>query len=74
LSYHEQRELASLPSKIEQLEAAIAAMHQAMADPGFYRQPGEQIAARQARLKILEGELASAYTRWEELDELAEDG
>ena len=33
--------------------------------------PGPQIAAEQARLKQLEEQLAAAYHRWEELEQLA---
>jgi hypothetical protein len=39
-----------------------------MAQPDFYKRPGEQIAADQARLAQLEDQLTSAYTRWEQLD------
>lgn len=70
LSYNTQRELAALPSRIEELENDIAEMHKAMADPDFFQQPGDQIASQQARLKDLEDQLAEAYQRWQELDEL----
>jgi ATP-binding cassette subfamily F protein uup len=72
LKYKEQQELAVLPDQIEQLEAEIAALHDTMAQPDFYRQPGEQIAAAKARLSELETQLTAAYHRWEELSELAE--
>jgi ATP-binding cassette subfamily F protein uup len=70
LTFKEKQELESLPGKIEQLEAEIAALHADMAQPTFYQQPGEQIAAAQARLTQLEQGLASAYHRWEELEQL----
>jgi hypothetical protein len=42
-----------------------------MADPALYQQrDGSQISSLQERLAELEGELANAYRRWEELDEL----
>ncbi|MFO0901228.1 MAG: ATP-binding cassette domain-containing protein [Pirellulales bacterium] len=69
LSFKEQRELESLPATIEKCEAAIAELHQAMAAPTFYQQPGPQIAAEQARLKELEEQLANAYERWEALEQ-----
>ncbi len=69
LSFKEQRELDSLPATIEKCEAAIAELHQAMAAPTFYQQPGPQIAAEQARLKELEEQLAIAYERWELLEQ-----
>jgi ATP-binding cassette subfamily F protein uup len=69
LSFKEQRELDSLPATIEKCESAIAELHQAMAAPTFYQQPGPQIAAEQARLKELEDQLATAYERWESLEQ-----
>ncbi len=71
LSYSERRELDALPTTIEQCEAQIADLHRAMAEPQFYQQPGPQIAAEQARLVQLEEQLAAAYQRWEELEQLA---
>ncbi|MFP6613763.1 MAG: ATP-binding cassette domain-containing protein [Pirellulales bacterium] len=71
LSYNEQRELAALPATIEQLESEISAMHQTMADPAFYQLPSSQIAAAQSRHTELERNLAAAYARWEELEQLA---
>jgi ATP-binding cassette subfamily F protein uup len=50
------------------LEAVLDEMHQAMAQSEFYQQPGETIAEQQARLAELEGQLAAAYARWEELE------
>jgi ATP-binding cassette subfamily F protein uup len=67
-SFKEQRELASLPATIETLETEVAALHAAMADPGYYRQPGEQLAQDQASLRDLEARLAAAFTRWEALE------
>jgi len=71
LGYKEKRELESLPTTIEQLEAAAAELHHSMADSDFYKQPSEQITARQAELKELERQLAFAYHRWEELEQPA---
>ena len=71
-SFKEQKELDSLPDRIEQLEVQIASMHTAMAEPDFYQRPGEEISAEQARLADLEAELAAAYARWEELEEIGQ--
>jgi ATP-binding cassette subfamily F protein uup len=68
LSYKDQRELEQLPGVIEDLEAALEALHVELAAPEFYKQPSEQIAARNAAAKDLEAKLASAYRRWEELE------
>ncbi len=71
LSFREQQELAGLPKAIEQLEADIATMHEAMARPDFYTQSGDQIAQKAARLKELEERLATTYQRWEDLEQQA---
>lgn len=68
LTYKERQELAALPSTIEQIEAAINALHHDMAQPQFYQQSGAQISQQQAKLESLEGQLAIAYGRWEELE------
>jgi ATP-binding cassette subfamily F protein uup len=39
-----------------------------VAEPSFYQQPAETIAAVQQELKALEAELATAYERWEALE------
>jgi ATP-binding cassette subfamily F protein uup len=70
LTFKERKELEDLPDRIEKYEAEIAALHCEMADPQFYQQPGAQIAAEQTRLKQLEEQLAAAYHRWEELEQL----
>ncbi len=57
-----------MPGRIEELESEIAALHEAMAQPEFYAQPGDNIAAEQSRLKRLDEQLASAYERWEDLE------
>ena len=69
LSFNEKRELAGLPAAIEACEAQIAALHEEMADPQFYQQGGAQLAAAQTRLQQLEEQLASAYQRWEVLEQ-----
>ena len=71
LSYRQQQELAAMPGTIEQLEAEIGRLHTAMAQSEFYRRSSDEIASAQAELKQLETQLADAYQRWEELDELA---
>jgi len=68
LGYRQQRELEQLPGRIESLEAQQQALQDAVSDPGFYKQDGEQIAARLAELEQVASELAQAYARWEELE------
>jgi ABC transport system ATP-binding/permease protein len=69
-SNKENRELAALPGRIEVLEAEQEELHQAMADPAFYRKPGDAIAEARAKLEAVEQELAAAYQRWEALEAL----
>ena len=68
LSFRERQEHDSLPARIEQIEGDLATLHESMAQPEHYRQPTQRIAEEAARLKQLEGQLADAYRRWEELD------
>jgi ABC transport system ATP-binding/permease protein len=67
-SNNERRELEALPGRIEELETELAGLHQAMADPGFYRKAGGEIAELKSRLESVEQELTAAYERWEALE------
>ncbi|HOX25414.1 MAG TPA: ATP-binding cassette domain-containing protein [Candidatus Krumholzibacteria bacterium] len=71
LKWKEERELEGLPGRIETLEREQRALHARLADPGLYRNGGEGIAAVQSRLQVLASELASLYTRWEDLETIA---
>lgn len=66
----QKRELAALPGRIEVLETEQQKMVDAMASPEFYQRGEAEITADANRLKELEEELAEAYARWEELEEL----
>ncbi len=68
LAYREQRELDTLPARIETLEAEQAALQKAVNDPGFYRQDSAEIAAALARLEALGTELEQCYARWAQLE------
>ena len=68
LTYMEQRELEALPQRIEALEAELGHLHQRMAEPEFYREAPAEIVRVKNRLQSLQGELAEAYRRWEELE------
>jgi ATP-binding cassette subfamily F protein uup len=71
-SYKEKLELESLPARIAELDAEIAKLHAAMAEPGFFTQPSASIAQKTTQLKDFDRHLAAAYARWEELEELEE--
>ena len=71
LSYKEQRELASLPGKIESLEAEQSELRAAMSDADFYRRPRAKIAAATDRLETVTQELEACYARWQALESQA---
>ncbi|BAU47544.1 heme ABC transporter ATPase [Sulfurifustis variabilis] len=68
LSYKEQRELESLPGRIESLEAEQQTLEARVSRSDFYQQEGAAIADAMARLNALREELERAYARWEELE------
>jgi ABC transport system ATP-binding/permease protein len=70
LSFKEQKEVETLPKRIEELEAEQQQIIAMMADPAFYRESGGKVAETKARLQSREKELAEAYKRWEELEAL----
>ena len=68
LSFKEQKELESIPTKIESIEAQREQLHAAMAEPGFYQQDSTTIATAVAKLEKLDQQLAQLFARWEELE------
>ena len=68
LSFNEQRELSSLPARIEALEARIGELRDRLADPALYREAPEQVKALHAELAQQDSELALVYARWEDLE------
>ncbi len=72
LSWKEQRELAELPGRIEELEGEQKALHERLADPALYQGGGREIAVAQQRLSQLSDQLTLLYDRWSDLAERAE--
>jgi ABC transport system ATP-binding/permease protein len=68
LSFKEQKELESLPTKIEQAEVERESLHSAMASPGFYQQDSTAITKAVAQLAKIDEQLVQFYARWEELE------
>jgi ATP-binding cassette subfamily F protein uup len=68
LGYKEQRELASLPDRIEALESELQAVQDALADPALYRDSPERVSELDQRRVQLETDLADAYDRWAVLE------
>ncbi|WP_334326433.1 ABC transporter ATP-binding protein [Gilliamella apicola] len=72
LSYNEQRELAQLPSKIEQLEIAIADLQAQIGQSDFFNQPHDITGPILQSLSDKEAELESVFERWEQLEALSQ--
>jgi len=70
LNYKEQRELAALPQKIEELEEEQNQLNQAVNDPILYKKGNDEATDIRTRLSTLHSELDSAYQRWEVLETL----
>ena len=68
LSFKEERELGELPETIEGLEVEQRTLYDNLADQSFYQGHGKAIAEAKTRLEELETILATAYSRWEELE------
>lgn len=68
LSYKVQRELDSLPGKIDAVEKGIAAMQAEMAKPDFYQQSAQRTGETIAKLEALQSELDALLERWAELE------
>ena len=66
----EQRELETLPKKIEALEAEQQQLVATLSDPQFYKTEKSEAAALNKRLQALEQEIAEAYARWETLESI----
>lgn len=67
LSYKEQRELDTLPARIEALEAEQKALGVLLGDPQAYVERAAEIGPAQQRYAQIDDELMQALERWEEL-------
>jgi ATP-binding cassette subfamily F protein uup len=67
LSYKEQRELDSLPARIEELEAEQKAIGERLSGSELYTREPQRVAELQARYAQIDDELTSALQRWEDL-------
>jgi ATP-binding cassette subfamily F protein uup len=68
LSFKDQRELETLPSKIQLLEEERTVLQIAIGDPDLFRNAPTRAAATVQRLDGLAKELEAAYARWEALE------
>jgi ATP-binding cassette subfamily F protein uup len=68
LSFNEELELAELPEKIDALEKEQSQITAALANAALYRDKPEQVKRLNQRFAALEAELASALSRWEQME------
>lgn len=68
LSYNDQRELGSLPGKIEKLEKQQTLLEETMSAPGFFQGDHEQAQRVSRELADVQGQLEAAFNRWDELE------
>jgi len=67
LSYKEQRELDSMPERIEALELEQTKIQAAMSSSEYYRLGPEQMRQDKARVEQIDHELLALLERWEAL-------
>ena len=72
LSNKDKEALIELPKQIEKMEAERDQITAAMQNPDYYRNPKSDPSGDQANLEKLEVQIASSYSRWEELEAMAE--
>jgi ATP-binding cassette subfamily F protein uup len=72
LTYKDQRDLDLLPSRIEEIEAAIARDEAALADADLYTRDPKRFAALTKAIDTARAERDAAELRWLELAEMAE--
>jgi len=68
LTFNEQREFATLPGRIDALEAEVRELNDAIVGPEFYREEADEIRRTLARAEEAQRELDEAYARWLELE------
>jgi ATP-binding cassette subfamily F protein uup len=68
LSYNDQRELGSLPGKIEKLEKQQTLLEATMSEPGFFQSDQEQVRSVSKELVEVQEKLEAAFDRWGELE------
>ncbi len=73
MSFNERKELDAMPALIEKLEAQLAAINETMSDPAFFKKDVATVTAATNKAAQLDEQLQQAYTRWEQLEQLAAD-
>jgi ATP-binding cassette subfamily F protein uup len=73
LSFNEQHDLKTLPTKMQETEAKIAKVQEILADPDLYSRDPARFQKAMDLLTQLQGELHAAEERWLELEMLREE-
>jgi len=68
LAYKEQRELETLPARIEELEDEQTRLHAVLAQADLYQRDPQSFNAVTQQLDTINAELQVAYTRWDKLE------
>ena len=68
LSFKDQKELETLPGRIEALESEHTALGLQLSDPAVYADGGNRARTLADRVSAIEKELEKAYARWAELE------
>ncbi len=68
LSFHEKRELDTLPAEIDALEEELKALEARLGSADFYRGPADTVREAADRLASLQASLEQAYARWHDLE------
>jgi len=71
LSYNDQRELSTLPERLQGLEAEKNRIESQLADGQLYRDGQQTLQQRLQRLAVITAELEGGYARWGELEAMA---
>ncbi len=69
LSYQEEKELASLPAKIEKMEARQDELYTLMSAPAVFQNSAQDIAKAKDELETLEDDLLKTFERWAFLED-----
>jgi ATP-binding cassette subfamily F protein uup len=73
LSFNEQHDLKTLPTKMQETEAKIGKVQEILADPELYSRDPARFQKAMDMLAQLQGELHAAEERWLELEMLREE-
>jgi ATP-binding cassette subfamily F protein uup len=68
LTFNEQREFATLPGRIDALEAEVRRLNETIVGPEFYKDGADEIRRTLARADEAQRELDEAYARWLDLE------